>query len=213
MKGSGQKPPLNRTHSIFGNTPGSDLVTVKEHHCIFPFYYKEKKFESCALFESSNFAAPVWRCPTRNITTKYPGTDINHFRDDFESNKAYCYDIDLARETCDPSQYNGGPGCQRLLDVDADCPDFLRLPPFSTCKSDCPGVRGLGVVGGGAVLFAASPLAVQSVLPFLGLGIGTAATGTVLTRAMCLAPFCSAQSGQCCLLISTRRGPRCPRSC
>ena len=125
---------------ICRNTLGTDL-TGKEHHCIFPFYYNGKgPYEQCMLFEEEDFVYPVFRCPTRNITTKFPGTDINHFEDVLELTKGYCYNITLATTTCNPDLDNGGPGCQRLLNPDDDsCPDFLRIPPFSTCKNDCPG--------------------------------------------------------------------------
>ena len=66
-------------------------------------------------------------------------TGINHFRDTFELTTGYCYNLSLAIATCDSDLEDGAPGCQRVLDPDADCPDFLRLPPFSTCKNDCPG--------------------------------------------------------------------------
>ena len=109
--------------------------------CIFPFYYRGKgPYNQCMLFEEENFVYPVFRCPTRNITTKFPGTQINHFEDTLETTQGYCYNIALAQQTCDNSLEDGGPGCQRLLDPNDDsCNAFLRLPPFSTCKNDCPG--------------------------------------------------------------------------
>ena len=133
-RGSGAKEPDTECRG----TPGTDL-TAKEHKCIFPFYYKDKRYDSCSLLTTSNFVVPVFRCPTRNITTKYPGTDINHFEDTVELTRGYCYDIQLAIATCNTSLPDGGPGCQRLLDPTVDCPDYLRLPPFTTCKNDCPG--------------------------------------------------------------------------
>ena len=52
----------------------------------------------------------------------------------------YCFDIALAQETCYLTLEDLGPDCQRVLDANDDsCPDYLRLPPFATCKSDCPG--------------------------------------------------------------------------
>ena len=100
----------------------------------------------------------------------------------------YCFDIALAQEICYLTLEDLGPDCQRVLDPDNDnCFSFLRLPPFSTCKSDCPAgdyllcvqkndikfqcffsVRSFGVIGGGAVLFTASALAGQTILPVLG---------------------------------------------
>merc|ERR1711936_827981 len=98
------------------------------------------------LFEEKGFVFPVFRCPTRNITTKFPGTQINHFEDPLETTQGYCYNIALAQQTCDNSLEDGGPGCQRLLDPnDESCNAFLRLPPFSTCKNDCPGAGYFGV--------------------------------------------------------------------
>ena len=99
-----------------------------------------------------------------------------------------------------------------------------------TCYSDqmfiSPSpVQSLGVIGGGALLLAASGLSGVSTLvaaggdrgasPDLPAGVGGAAVagGAVVTRAMCTTPFCSAASGQCCLLIGSNRGVVCPRSC
>ena len=97
-----------------GTDPRFELF---EDPCIFPFYYKDTLYDSCALLETSNFIVPVWRCPTRNITTKYKGTDINHFDFDVELEKGICYDIDTADATCDFSlSEDGGPGCIRQLD-------------------------------------------------------------------------------------------------
>ena len=148
-KGSGQKPPFNSTHqydAVCRNSKGTDLnaIIAKEHPCIFPFYYKDKRYDSCGLLEASNFIVPVWRCPTKNITTKYKDTGINHFRDDLELINGYCYDVELAKETCDPALEDGGPACRRQLDPEMnDCLDRFVLPPFSTCKSDCPGGENL----------------------------------------------------------------------
>jgi len=167
---------------------GSDL-TAKEHPCIF-------------------------RCPTRNITTKFEDTGINHFEDALALTQGYCYNITLAEETCDLTLEDGGPNCQRLIDPnDNSCLPFLRLPPFSTCKNDCPGVRSFGIIGGGAVLVAASGLA--GVGPLVAGGGGIAAAGGAGAYATCNPPFCRARSGQCCLLQPGRRPGRfrCPRSC
>jgi len=149
-KGTGPSPPYD---TVCRETKGSDLLG-KEYPCIFPFYYKGKgPYNQCMLFDEEDFVYPVFRCPVRNITTKYPGTDINHFKDALETLDGYCYNFTLAAETCDPELEDGGPGCQRLLDPTTDCPAFLKIPPFSTCKNDCPGVRSFGIIGGGGVMF------------------------------------------------------------
>ena len=134
--GTGPQRPYETTCRV---NRGSDL-TAKEHPCIFPFYYRGKgPYNQCMLFEEENFVYPVFRCPTRNITTKYKDTGINHFEESLATTQGYCYDIKLAIETCDPDLEDGGPNCQRLLDPNATCDDYFRLPPFSTCKNDCPG--------------------------------------------------------------------------
>ena len=144
MKGSGQKPPFNSTHqyeAVCRETKGGDFNRI-ESPCIFPFYYKDKLYDRCALLETSNFVVPVWRCPTRNITTKYKDTAINHFEDDALT-KEICFDLATAMATCDGTS-NGGPGCIKQLDPEIiDCSDDHRVPAFSACKTDCPGGKHL----------------------------------------------------------------------
>ena len=141
-KGTGPAVPFNSTHeydSVCRRTKGSDLL-ASELPCIFPFYYKGKgPYNQCMLFEEEDFVYPVFRCPTRNITTKYPGTNINHFEDTLGLTEGYCFDFSLSLETCDPLLEDGGPGCQRLLDPSKTCHPLFSVPPFSTCKNDCPG--------------------------------------------------------------------------
>ena len=94
-------------------------------------------------------------------------------------------------------------------------------------------VRSFGIIGAGAVLFAASGIAGLQTLGVVGelqhevileidsetfSGVGTAATlavgGGAVTRASCSPPFCVARTGQCCILTPGRRGRLvCPRSC
>jgi len=213
--GTGPTVPFNSTHdydAVCRETRGTDL-NAKEAPCIFPFYYRGKgPYDRCMLFEEEDFVYPVFRCPTRNITTKFPGTDVNHFEETLELTEGICYDIDTAIDTCD--QEGGGPGCIKQLDPNIkNCTADQQLPPFSTCKNDCPGVRSFGIIGGGAVLFAATSLAGQAILPAVGIaGAGAAAVGG--TRATCSPPWCVARSSQCCLLQVGQRGRlRCPRSC
>jgi len=218
LRGTGQKPPFNSTHqydAVCRQKKGSDFFGG-EHSCIFPFYYKDKRYDNCALLETSNFVAPVWRCPVRNITRKYPGTDINHFEDDALT-RENCIDLAAAVAAgCDPLSLDD---CEfRLLNPDLECSSFIKVQAFSPCKSDCPGVKrfgiisGGGIIGGGAVLFTASAIAgTQTLLPVLTASV--LGGGALVSRATCNSPFCRARSGQCCLLTLTRRGPRCPRSC
>jgi len=82
------------------------------------------------------------------------------------------------------------------------------------------GVQSLGIIGGGAVLAvgtAAGGFGLLGGIPGIyGLaGVGSAAVAAMGlgTRAMCMVPFCRTQLGQCCLLIASFNGLRCPISC
>jgi len=95
-------------------------------------------------------------------------------------------------------------------------------------------VRGIGIIGGGALIAAAAatgsvgiaPLAVAGLgnqfldegtsisdtyfIMFTGaLGIG----GAGFVRVNCMTPFCRTSAGQCCLIVQTESGLQCPSSC
>ena len=129
VEGSGQKPYFNSTTMMnqyeteCRTIPGPDELNPNEDRCIFPFYYRGKKYTGCGLFGDSNFVVPVWQCPTNNITTKYPGTDISHFEADLLLNRTYCLNEEREVDP-DPNKY-----CSYDSEV------FL----FSTCKTDCSG--------------------------------------------------------------------------
>jgi len=152
-EGTGPEPPFNSTHpynAICRQNKGTDL-SGKEHPCIFPFYYRGKgPYNECTLFEEEDFVYPVFRCPVRNITTKFPGTDINHFEESLELTDGYCFDMEAALAACNSTS----PGdCNfRLLNPALECFSAFKFHPFSSCKNDCPGVRSFGIIGGGAVL-------------------------------------------------------------
>ena len=129
MRGSGQKPYFNSTTMMnqyeteCRTIPGPDELNPNEDRCIFPFYYRGKKYTGCGLFGDSNFVVPVWQCPTNNITTKYPGTDISHFEADLLLNRTYC--LNEEREI--------DPNPNKICSYDS------RVLLFSTCKTDCSG--------------------------------------------------------------------------
>jgi len=193
----------------------SNLLTNRpERDCIFPFYFRDKLYKECVLFEEDNFVYPVFRCPVRNITTKRPYTDpdsgdmmmVNDFGDPIGLTQGIC--------VIQPSDEEAAAGQLVTLNpADDDCFSFERVPPFSTCKNDCPGVRAFGIIGGGAILLAASPLGGLATLA-VGGGVGTAGLG-LGAQQTCAAPiFCRARrTNQCCMVIATARGLRCPRSC
>ena len=74
---------------------GSGLIEG-EASCIFPSFYNGKKYNECIQFDESDFAFPVFRCPTRNITTK------------IENIKSYTFaDVALTGEYCLLDYRNG----------------------------------------------------------------------------------------------------------
>ena len=90
------------------------------------------------------------------------------------------------------------------------------LGNLAGCANDCPGVDPAAIIVGGGLLASASATAGTFGLPLLmGAGAGVGALGLGTTRAMCVSPWCSTRSGQCCLLIGIgqSRSPRCPRFC
>ena len=89
-----------------------------ERECIFPFYYQGRLYNECILLEEAGFVYPVFRCPTWHITTKIDGTNSFTF---LEPTQGYCFN---AAGELDPS---------------ATCLDFLKTPPLTQCKNDCPG--------------------------------------------------------------------------
>jgi len=104
-----------------------------EKECIFPFEYKNVRYDKCILFEEDGFVYPIFRCPTSNVTTKTED-GINKF--EFLSLvNGYCPD--------DPND----PNSPLNPDKD-DCSPFARKTPWSQCKNNCPGVDALGVIGG-----------------------------------------------------------------
>ena len=101
----------------------SDFHNHDEKECIFPFYYKNKFYNECVLFEEANFVYPVFRCPVYNITTKRDG--INDFGL-----------ADLAEELLTGGYCVGKNG---EMDPERECSPLFKAPPFATCKNDCPG--------------------------------------------------------------------------
>ena len=139
--GTGPTVPFNSTYdydpALCRETKGTGLLG-KEAPCIFPFYYNGRgPYDRCMLFEEDDFVYPVFRCPTRNITTKFPGTDINHFERSIELTEGLCVDTATSMATCDAT--GGGPNCIKQLDPELECIDQFKRQPFSTCKNDCPG--------------------------------------------------------------------------
>ena len=91
---------------------------------------------------------------------------------------------------------------------------------LAACANNCPGVDPNAIIVGGGLVTASAiggiGLLYSAGLPMIvGAGIGVGSLGLGITRSMCAPPFCSARSGQCCLLFIRRPGrpPRCPRSC
>ena len=90
--------------------------------CIFPFYYGGKEYDQCVLYDEAGFVYPIFRCPTRNITSKIKG--INS------------YPVIAFTEGLCPTD---GTDVTSDLDPNKDCEPFERRAPFSQCKNNCPG--------------------------------------------------------------------------
>merc|ERR1711892_359235 len=124
-------------NEVCRNTP-SNLVELfsGEVECIFPFYYKDKKYDGCILFEEDGFVYPVFRCPTRDIPTKIEDEEGTYNSFEFlPLVDGYC-----PADSTDPNS---------PLDPNiTDCSPFARRSPFSQCKNNCPGVQALGIIGG-----------------------------------------------------------------
>merc|ERR1711892_289674 len=124
-------------NEVCRNTP-SNLVELfsGEVECIFPFYYKDKKYDGCILFEEDGFVYPVFRCPTRDIKTKKEDEEGTYNSFEFlPLVDGYC-----PTDSTDPTS---------PLDPNiTDCSPFARRSPFSQCKNNCPGVQALGIIGG-----------------------------------------------------------------
>ena len=83
---------------------GASWYNEFELPCIFPFYYGDKLYTSCALLDIGDYNTPVYRCPIFNTTKKKNG--INHFEEDYREDsdvggvRKYCLDQKLAEKTC-----------------------------------------------------------------------------------------------------------------
>jgi len=123
----------NSDNQVCRITPSNLMeLFTGEVECIFPFYYKGVKYNRCILFEEDDFVYPIFRCPTKNVTTKS--------EDGFNSFEflplvdGYCpVDPQDPDSPLDPNK--------------TDCSPFSRRPAFSQCKNDCPGVEALGISG------------------------------------------------------------------
>jgi len=200
----GQGDPLDRDVDNCNITISTlaDVFTG-ERECIFPFYYGGRKYDQCVLFDESEFVYPVFRCPTRGITTKIDG--INSYPI-----------IPLTEGLC-PSVVSD-PNSDLDPEIQ-DCPPFSRRALFQQCKNNCPGVRAFGIIGGGAALaFVGAAAGIQLLAPAaMGIGgLGVAGVGgNMLLQSTCTTPYCTTPSGQCCLLTmpSLVGGLQCPDRC
>ena len=94
----------------------------------------------------------------------------------------------------------------------------VNATTLAVCPNSCQGVSPSSIVAGGSVLLAGAIVSSASVLQAaLGLSAVTAAGLASLAigaRDSCSGPlYCRARTGECCLVIGSRRGLVCPRSC
>jgi hypothetical protein len=138
----GEDPAMDQSCRVgTGAKPTADTVCretisnllLSEHKCIFPFYYKEKLYDRCVLFEQIGLIYPVFRCPVWNITTKIDG--INSYPD-LETTDGLCLDA----AAFDPATAER-PSLNPALTTEntPGCFNSTKVAPFTTCKNDCPG--------------------------------------------------------------------------
>jgi hypothetical protein len=197
---------------------------VGEQDCIFPFYYNGKKYDHCIVFTEGDFVYPAFRCPVHNVTTKKKddnGKMINDFTIKINASATDAQNKDCPSFACQIFQtplYCAKNATDPFSDLDPNmqCGIAEKRAPFSVCKNNCPGVNVLGVIGGGALAFAATATLGQSLLvPAMGLGIpaaGLAGMGLMMQN-QCPARMCRAQSGQCCTFTGFEGNLRCPSRC
>jgi hypothetical protein len=129
----------------------------QEYKCIFPFYFKGILYTQCALIEQAGFVYPVFQCPIFNITTKKDG--INDYGDlnllqqpiatiselavlsiwtsDSLNSTSFASEVTFTGYCFDNQTYNPDNEEWPPLNPTLECDN--RVPPFTTCKSDCPG--------------------------------------------------------------------------
>jgi len=156
-------------------------------------------YDECERVESAKCIFPVYRCSSKNVINRLISEEPK-----FAAFTSFDANFTILQETgfteyCLIQDF----GIPVLSPDYANCTS-LELPPFSTCaKTACPGVQYVGIVG--AAVLSTTALAGLSAIGVGGLGAASVAT--------CNVPFCTAPSQQCCLLINSSRGLRCPRSC
>ena len=142
------------------SNPLEELLTP-EFPCIFPYYFDGQLIENnCIQLDIDNLNYPTFTCPIRNITRKYPGTNINSFTSDFIANltnpllglgldDTFLSETDIdAPAGADEGFFNGlceDPDSQQPgealppLNPDLPCQKSQSRSAFSLCKNNCPG--------------------------------------------------------------------------
>ena len=122
-----QGDPLDEEKNICRITPSNLLdLQIGEKECIFPFHYNNNIYNECVLFDESGFVYPVFRCPTREISTKFGINGINSYPM-----------IELTEGLCPTNPDD--PNSPLDADPEANCSIFARRPAFQQCKNNCPG--------------------------------------------------------------------------
>ena len=180
----------------FQTFPVSQEINEKfsEIPCIFPYYLDGVLInDTCIQLDLLGLNYPVFTCPIWNITTKYPGTDINSYTigdltsllEQGNTVDGYCPDF---------NQMKPDDLYAPLNPNEEECPSFtnLRTKPFSQCKNNCRGGDeklsfklfrfsfsvNFPVVSGGAALIYTGALAATSIIaPVVAGGGGAVVAG------------------------------------
>ena len=113
---------------------GAVSVPCEEFPCIFPYYIDGQFNQGCSQFDLEDFNSPVYFCPIRNITTKFPGTEINDYPREV---------VNILSEggtICeDESQMKPGDALPPLNPFKTDCSRLEQRLSFAQCRNNCPG--------------------------------------------------------------------------
>ena len=116
-------------HGTFNGTPFTQAVKIYR-------ISNKSTILTLTLFEEiGGLNHPVFTCPVWNITTKFPGTNINSYA---SSNLTSLLDVEGG--FCqDPTQMRPGDLLPPLNPAVTDC--SFPIKPFAQCKNNCPGGR------------------------------------------------------------------------
>ena len=132
-KGTGNEfdiynPEDTNSKYLCRNVPTKEVEVEEkmEVECLFPFYYDGQLIDNCIKFVG---IFPTYVCPIKNVTTKFPGTQINSFNSKTLLARGFCQDFNAQK----PDDLF--PPLNPFMNCSAESKRVV----FSQCKNNCPG--------------------------------------------------------------------------